>query len=284
MDRYKESNSNESYSRSDKNKDLYNDFANSTKYTNFSDVTNANAVDLENAKKNYKTREGYHQMKAYGNVIPTPKSKKQLDDIEYLYQDRENRVYDINSVLQEARKNKEIDANSKMRKLKDDSYNAITGIDIADLEEYRKEKEQKLRYPDEEELKELIDTISSKTMMEEVSKATNTDLFSDLLATKAMDKVSSKEEESLTLSKEILDKEQLKKITEEESYETKEETIPKGADKEFYTRSMDLSDKDFEMDIDFNKKGMPLGLKVFLTLIMLVTIGVGAYLIWKNFG
>ncbi len=302
MDRYNNTSEVKTYSRSDKNKDLYDNLGNNTRYTNITDVMTANAIDLTNASKNTNTREGYHQVKEYKNIetIPVPKVKKELDEFNYLYKDRENRIYDVNRVLEEARKNrKEIDDKEDKRKLKDSSYNIITSLNKEELEKYRQEHLKKVRTPKEEELRELIDTITSKTLAGEIDKATSVDLLSDLMATNIMDKVEApiqdteefdeKTDSELELSKEVLDKDQLeeiKKVTVKDLENKQEEVETKlvNADTDFYTRSMDLSNEDFEMDTDFQEKRMPLILKVFLIIIVIAALAVAGYFIWKNFG
>ncbi len=291
MDRYKEETQQQQISRRNKNQELYKNIGSNTRYANFTDVTNANAIDLSQASKNYRTREGYHQMKEYEPIMPTLKVKKELDEFNYLYQDRENRVYDINSVLEEARKNREEkDDLEEKRKLKNTSYNILASLNPEELEKYRQEKVER---PKESELKELIDTITSKTLAGEIDKATGVNLLSDLMATNVMDKVEKpapeKEptkmievEDKLALSKEILDKEQLEKIKQVQEDKKEEEPLLKGADSDFYTRSMDLSDKDFEMDQEFKEKKLPLPLKIILIIIVLAIIAVSAYFIWKN--
>ena len=107
MDRYNDER-NVQFKRSDKNQELYQNISRNSKYTNITDVTNANAFEINsNRSSNYKSREAYQQMKKYQNVEPVPRVKKELDDFNYLYQKNENKVYDINSVLEEARKNRQ---------------------------------------------------------------------------------------------------------------------------------------------------------------------------------
>ena len=74
-------------SRSDKNKELYEDLGRNTKYTNFTDIEQVNAIDLDIASKSYRTREGYHQIKDYSEILEKPKVKRELDEFNYLYQD-----------------------------------------------------------------------------------------------------------------------------------------------------------------------------------------------------
>lgn len=303
MERYEKEEQGQTARRSNKNQELYENIGRNTKYTNFTDVTNANAFDLGTAQKNYRTREGYHQIKEYNDFVPEPKVKKELDEFNYLYQDHENKVYDINSVIAEAKKNRiKKDEMEAKRKLKNTNYNILASLNPEELEKYRKEKVERTK-PDEEELRELIDTITSKTLAGEIDQRTSVDLLSDLMATNMMDRVEMPQkdeeespedeienepedteeiEEKLSLSKEILDKDQINKVN-----KLKEEkgsgSIMDESDTDFYTRSMDLSDKDFEMDDEFKEKKMPLAIKIILIILVIAVIAVAGYFIYKNF-
>ena len=300
MERYEKETQQETSRRSSKNKELYENIGRNTKYTNFTDVANANAFDLGTAQKNYRTREGYHQMKEYSDTfIKEPKVKKEIDNFNYLYKDHENKIYDINSVLEEAKKNRvKKDELEAKRKLKNTNYNILASLNPEELEKYRKEKVERTR-PDEEELRDLIDTITSKTLAGEIDQATSVDLLSDLMATNMMDRVEKPEkdespkekneeedeeeiEERLSLSKEILDKEQLDKVNQLKDQE-KTGSIMDGSDTDFYTRSMDLSDKDFEMDDEFKEKKIPLVVKIILIILIIAVIAVAGYFIYRNF-
>ena len=56
----------------------------------------------------------------------------------------------------------------------------------------------------------------------------------------------------------------------------------KGKDPDFYTRSMDLSDKDFNMSDDFKEKQLSLPMKIFIFLLILAVIAVSSYFIYKR--
>ncbi len=283
MDRYKDidNTNNQEFRRSDKNRELYQNVGTNTKYTNFTDVSRANAVSLDDAKRNYRTREGYKTIKEYGDVVKQPKIKKELDEFNYLYQDHENRVYDINSVIEKAKANRsERDELEAKRKLKNTNYNILASLNPNELEKYRKEKVERNK-PDEHELKGLIDTITSKTLAGEISKETGIDLLSDLMATSAIDKITP--EESLDLSNEIIDKESLKKIENAKEKEVTNNNELKDLDKSFYTKSMDLSDKDFDFDDeDEHEKKVPTIIKVILIIILLALVGFGIYFVLQN--
>lgn len=244
-------------------------------------------------------------MKEYNTFISEPKVKKELDEFNYLYQDHENKVYDINSVIAEAKKNRiKKDELEAKRKLKNTNYNILASLNPEELEKYRKEKVERTK-PDEEELRSLIDTITSKTLAGEIDQATSVDLLSDLMATNIMDRVEKPEpdsdkstdddeidedtfeetgeiEERLSLSKEILDKDQIEKVN--KLKEDKESgSIMDESDTDFYTRSMDLSDKDFEIDDEFKEKKLPTAVKIILIILIIAVIAIAGYFIYKNF-
>lgn len=357
MDRYKDETPDRP-NRYEKNQELYQDIASNTKYTNITDVTNSNAFEINGFKNkgSYTSRESYQQMKKYKNVESVPRIKKELDDFNYLYKIDDKKVYDINIVLEEARKNRqEKDKLEEKRKLKNTSYNILADLNIEELEKYKTEKIKKIMTPEEEEFRDLIDTIASKTLAGEIDKETSVNLLSDLMATSVMDKVedanslgydnesyedkeSNKEETEEQVSNEeqnIDEKEELDKvkniIEENKTLEEKldsykelkgqetekinsdsieekkqekqndnsmslsEDTLkeiekrkdeePKtlsGADKDFYTRSMDLSDEDFEMDNEFKEKSMPITLKILIAILVIALIAVAAYFIYKR--
>lgn len=307
MDRYNEE-SNNRPNRYEKNQELYQDIATNQKYTNITDVTNANAFEINNSNRSYTSRESYQQMKKYQNVEPVPRVKKELEDFNRLLKNDEKKVYDINSVLEEARKNRqEQDKLESKRKLKNTSYNILADLNQEELEKYREEKKKKIMTPEEEEFTDLINTIASKTLAGEIDKATSINLLSDLMATSVMDKVEDKSSLGLEedIEKEKQEKEELeeKEDSEEEKDKTEDLSLSKekleeiaqkkyeiekntqkltGADNDFYTRSMDLSDEDFEMDDEFKDTGMPLILKIIIVVLIIALIAVAAYFIYQR--
>ena len=330
MDRYNEETTTPKVSRSNRNKDLYENIGNNTRYTNITDVTNSNAIDITNTNKEYKTREDYQNMKKYSTDIPTPKVKKDLENFNNVYK-HENRVYDINNVLEEARKNRQEDDLEEKRKLKNNSYNILANLSKEDLEKYREEKKNRMMH-DDEELRELIDTIASNTLAGEIEAAS--DLLSDLMATSILDKVGRPEDaeeddkvklvietEEITITptddeleentddsqndEPVLKQEDLEKIIEtikEEKEEQDEVTITKEEpveeideekeehkedeieikektkkQEDFYTRSMDLSEEDFDLEEEFKDKNIPVFVKILILVVLVAAIAAVIY-------
>ena len=284
MERYDTSNRSTVRSRTEKNKDLYNDLGRLEKYTTLTDVSKIDAVELNAAKKNYRTREGYHSLKDYDmNIEEKPKERKELDEFNFLY-NNEHKTYDINKVLEEAKELREKDALEKKRKLHNEKYNILESSE-EDLEKFK--EETKLRHKpieNEEELEELIHTITSKELREEIDKAESNDnnsLLSDLMATNVNEEV----------LKPIATKIEDKKIEEDpkklDKVKEKTMSLKDEIDKSFYTKSLDLSEEDFETDDEeeeFVKPSKFLGfLKFLFSLILILAVGFGVYYVITNF-
>ena len=288
MDRYKDDISQQE-KRSEKNKDLY---QNTKKYTNITDVATSNVYEINNSNNNKEsktTRENYQKLRKYQMIDEVPKVKKELEDFKYLYQRNEDKIYDINSVLEAARKNKKDKDNlEEKRKLKHTSYNVFSGVNLEELLKYREEKKKRVETEEEKGIRELVDTIASKTLAGEIDKKTSVDLLSDLMATNMLDKVSASDEleNDEEKTEEIEDTQTDDKINLDEIKDLEEKSLEdtqdKKIDKEFYTRSMDLSEEDFEMDNEFAETKVPLGLKIFIFIIILAVVAVAAYFIYKK--
>ena len=285
MERYDNSNVNRVRSRTEKNKDLYNDLGRLEKYTTLTDVSKIEAVELNAAKKNYRTREGYHSLKDYDINVEKPTVKKELDEFNFLYDD-EHKTYDINKVLEEAKELREKDSKEKKRKLQNEKYNILESSK-EDLEKFK--EETKLRHKpieNEKELEDLIHTITSKELREEIDKreAENNDnnsLLSDLMATNVNEEVLKPIATKIEDSKVEEDTKQIEKVKE------KTMSLKDKIDKSFYTKSLDLSEEDFETDDEeeeFVKSSKFLGfLKFLFSLILILAVGFGVYYVITNF-
>lgn len=251
-------------SRTKRNENLYDDLGGIETYTNFTDVSKIEAIPLSSIRENKDKREGYRYLKDY-DLVEERKERKELDDFNYLYKDvRSN--YDLKATLREARETREKDELEKKRKLKNEKYNILESSEEA-LQKFI--KEQELRHKpieNEEELEELINTITSKEIREELDKEKETSLLSDLMATSNLEDVvepiKEEEKESKEISKPLKDE----------------------IDKSFYTKSMDLSSGDFFDDEEVTKEPVIMTiLRVILSLILIVAVGFAVYYVVTNF-
>ena len=285
MDRYGYGEDNHN-SRLDKNQELYQNISNNVIYTNLEEIKNANAFDISQSNNSgHTTREDYQKIQRYKDLEDVPPSKKELDDFNYFYQKKEKKIYDINSVLEEARKNRNNSTLSESKKKLVSAYNILLNSDKKELEKYREEKKKRLLTPEEEEIREIINTIASKTLAGEIDRATSVDLLSDLMATNMLDTVSSSKELSSDDIKEDKD-EEIESLDEEdkEDDDKSDEKEEKESDEitDFYSKSLELNNNDLDLSMEFQEKSLPLFLKILIILVILSLIVVAIIFIYNR--
>lgn len=269
MDKYNNYSNKKEIRRTNKNKDLYDNFYTNNNYFEERGQV-SNAYEYDSNLSPYSSRSNYQKVKDYRQLLK-PKEISSKEELKrYLELDEETNL-DLNEIMQKAKRNRDIEEQEeeRKRKIRNSQYNIFEG---ATLEELKKRKEEIDKEKDE--IEDLINTISSKTLKEDIEKEASKDLLSDLMSDDETDKVGTTDDNSViteSVSKLILDKEA----------ERKEKSEVSDIDRSFYTKSMDLSDEDFETDDEFaelnDKKHT--GIKVFLVLVLLIVISVAIYLI-----
>lgn len=277
MQRYEENSENKgARTRTSRNQELYQDLGKTEKYTTFTDVSKIEAIDLEEAKRNYHTRQGYHQAREYNFFEEEkPKVRKELDEFNYLYPKEEKKSYNLNEVLSEAKRQREKDDLERKRKLHNEKYNILESSQ-EDLEKFKKEVKKTIKpVENEEELEELIHTITSKELREKIDKEKETSLLSDLMATSNLDEVVEAVPEKTETQHKI---EPIKK--------EEDKTKPLEIDKSFYTKSLDLTEEDFDDEEEGEKKKTPvilIFLKLLLSIAIIGGVGIGVYYFVTHF-
>lgn len=271
MDKYRFAPDTPTQSRSEKNQDLYKELYTNKILVDFSNAKNSNVIDLDNVSRTFShgKREDFQRSKLLKSDDIDTKSKKdyslfQQDSISF---DDEDKSYNINDVLEEAKKNRvEADESDKKRHLKTVEYNILSDLNQEKLKQYH-EKKQKLSKAEEENLEELIHTITSNSLRKKIDD----ELLTDLLPTQEM--------ETLVSDKLAKDTEDQNEVNADVMEDDTEEM-----DKSFYTKSMDLSEEDFDLDEDrsfVEDKKMGIGQKIFLILLILVVLIVIGYVIFR---
>ena len=93
-------------------------------------------------------------------------------------------------------------------------------------------------------------------------------------------------EKTLEAFNNVLDDTNIKEIK-KKSRETRSEEIPTDSvldarDPDFYTRSMDLSDKDFVMDSEFSDKKLPVIVKILIFILIIALVAIAVYFIHQR--
>lgn len=263
MEKYQNTSSKKSsVKRTNKNQDLYNDFYTNTRYTNLDHYEDDHVIDFYSSSNNMGKREDYQKVKEYKELLPTKEVKTKEDLRKYLEED--HKVYDINRIIATAKQNRkeQEEEQERKRKLRNNSYNIFEGTTLEELKERRKKIEE-----EKEKIDEMINTISSEQLRQDIDTELEKELFSDLMPTQT--------------KKEVLADEVRQLMKETEDIEEKKEPTLQDIDRSFYTKSMDLSDADFEMDDELEQElnKNHTFLKILLILILFAVVGVAIYLL-----
>lgn len=273
LDRYKEDNNEiKTSSRLSKNKHLYDDLNNKIGFEELVDFNTQTRIELTSLNGPKQNRESYQQLKDYQNLIG---SKKETEPL--CVEDEEIKVFDINSVLEEARKNRsEVDDLEKKRKLKKEEYNILSDLNKKYLSNHNTKKDK----DEYEGLEELINTITSKTLVQDIKLEEEKDLFSDLVATSVDLQVKAPSENEKIDITGLIDTVNVDDDEEETTYKTGK------VENSFYTRSMDLSEHDFDFDEETERKtSVKHGILITVVIVLLlVIIAIVGYFILQHYG
>ena len=270
LDRYNDISKPTTNSRLLKNKHLYDDLNNKIGFEELVDFNTQTRIELTSLNEQRRSRESYQQLKDYQNLIGG-----RVEEVNTEKHEEEKKVFDINSVLEEARKNRnEIDELEKKRKLKNEEYNVLSDLNKKYLS---KPKEEKDEY---EGLEELINTITSKTLAQDIKKEEEKDegdLLSELVATNIDLQVKAPEEN---------EKIDITGLIDLEKDDDLDDTEEREVDNSFYTRSMDLSEHDFDFDEETERKSSAKrSVLIFaVTVVLIAIVAVVGYFALQHFG
>ena len=253
---------NNTISRTKKNQDIYE----SLKDSDFYNIkTNNNIKIIDDSPKEINVE----KIKKYILSINEEPPRKRTDlNIEQTItpieepKPKENKIYDINSVLEKARQSREQDyEKERYKKLRDTQYDILQKIKIYDSEEKPKRLEEEFNT----EERTLIDLINTVTMQKN-------ELLSELQGGKEEERTKGIEEEVNSGElKEEIEKQitsEVPKITEITSGINKE-----NIDKSFYTNPMSFSKNDFEVFDELEKTAKKNNFFVKFIIFLLILVG-----------
>lgn len=259
MERYYESN-HESPRRSRLNADLYHSiYEDNTEYSNIEGIARiekTNEIDIDRIREMLRQEE---EKKKKETLQPVFKKTIPMPTPEETTPVRNERNYDIRDILVKAKQEKNSDESDQYRALKNTQYNILKNIKLDD----RIGKKEYLEEEESDELKQLINTITSNKALNQLGdKELSLDLLDDL--------------KSETNTNTAVNTEAIRKILSEEKkkYDAPEEKISdtRELDKSFFTSSLNFSDEDFEdlRELGATYKRNNLLIKILIGIILLV--------------
>jgi len=292
MDKYHSESIPANQSRFQKNEHLYESLYNNKVVTEFSGINN-NVLDLTSGTSNSSNRrENYQKNKAsFPNYRADVVEEKVAfpNSIDKIIEDPSEKNYNINDILSEARKNRSLTSNDEKKRLKTVEYSILSDLSKEKLAEYRENK-KKMSKDEEENLEELIHTITSNSLRKKIDD----ELLSDLLPTEEDETIISKEllasiedTEDIALEKNKVNEDSDKENSDKEDF-LKDTTNEMEIDRSFYTKSMDLSKEDFEIDDDdsdddsfLEESKMSTTKKIFLVCFIVLVIAIVGYIVYR---
>lgn len=275
-------------SRTERNQDLYKEVGK----TEISKIrTNNNIRIIDDQPKEI----DIEKIKDYINKLneDEPKKKKvvvdPVDTGEIQLDEDDEKIYDINAVLEKAKEEKQTTyEEEKHKRLRDTEYDILSKIDLEKEQNKRSSKtfkEEELE-AEEELLTEKDVEENEKTLMDLINTVTiakdDVDLLSELTTSD-----DAKEEETGTIEEEIEKaeaadvhiskipneaKQEIKVIEENLNKKERDKTINDEIDKSFYTNSMSFSKKDFEGFEDLESSVKKNNALVVLAIIVLLLV------------
>jgi len=292
MDKYHSESIPANQSRFQKNEHLYESLYNNKVVTEFSEINN-NVLDLTSGTSSSSNRrENYQKNKAsFPNYRADVVEEKVAfpNSIDKIIEDPSEKNYNINDILSEARKNRSLTSNDEKKRLKTVEYSILSDLSKEKLAEYRENK-KKMSKDEEENLEELIHTITSNSLRKKIDD----ELLSDLLPTEEDETIISKEllasiedTEDISLEKNKVNEDSDKEDSDKEDF-LKDTTNEMEIDRSFYTKSMDLSKEDFEIDDDdsdddsfLEESKMSTTKKIFLVCFIVLVIAIVGYIVYR---
>lgn len=236
MDRYYEKPRNPR-ARSARNEELYKRIQDMDSYTNIEAVetiAKTNEIDISKVREMIKNRENYKKEREYRSAFNIKNDQPKQQQVNNFFEDEKN--YDIMDVLNKAKDSHEEDNTN--RSLKNTHYDVIKELNLRNN-----------NYDDsEEELKDLINTVTNK------NNSTDDDvgLLDDLTSNTMVGEASS-----------------IHKILEDEKKQQEKVENTSEMDKSFFTSAMSFSDKDFE---DLKNMGQHVKKNNLLLIIMIIIV------------
>lgn len=237
MDRYNNEVEENVNSRVDKNTSLYEDIKRSSfsRVTNNDNIrvieSNGKTIDINKIRKYILENKEEPRVR---KIITVPEEKVETSKVS-----EEKKVYDINSVLEKARKSRELDyENERHKKISEQGYSVLN-----ELKEYEKEEDSYEEEGLNTEERTLVDLINTVT----VHKG-EVNLLEELMSSDKDEEVTSpikEEQEKSSLLTEIQSKQNIKETEKTQELVNLKQKI-NDIDKSFYTNSMSFSKEDFE--------------------------------------
>ena len=275
QDRYEQSDNKGKMTRTQKHKNLYNEINSKIGYSDVSSYETGTKIDLSNIDFDKLQRGEYQKVKEFKKIInnENEKNEEKKEKVPAI-----EKNFDLNAVLEEAKKNRKVDDELEKKRNLSGDESVLSSLNKKYL--HAKDFDEE----DSNELKEIIDTITSKTLVDDIKDEEEKELLSELLATTIdikLEQELSNEEINKLYGLDEEDKNE--KEEDKDEYEITDEldgnTNLSDLENSFFTHSVELKKEDLidddksEYEDDEDEKGDKKGIiKITLVIIVLLAL------------
>lgn len=261
MEKYYTNKSTSIKKRSQKNIDLYDNIYVESEYTNIEGIATMdknNEVDITKLKNTIKNRENYKRQKVFSRINEQP---EEIPETTKDFVEKEVKNYDIRDILSKAKDKKPVEDDSP-RSLDNTNYNILKDLKLNKTDKYKDFED--------DELKELINTITNTSMLNQMNdEELGLNMFN-------LENDTEEKLESSQTVKQLL----------EQARKYQENNTDSNLDQSFFTSSLNFSKDDFEDAENYVKekqKGKFIK-RIFLFVgLLAITVGIiiGVYFLIK---
>lgn len=267
--------------RAKRNASLYEEINSNIGYGEVKDFENEKVIDLSSLNVENPKREDYQAVKDYKEILS---KEEEIEETPETVKEEPKKEFDINAVLEEAKKNRKADEEKEKKRKLDGEENVLTSLN----RKYLHSKE--FNEEDSEDLKELINTITSKTLAQDIKDEEEKELLSDLLATTIDIKL--EQELSNDDINKLYDKDEKSDKDDDDDEIQIDENTSKKIENSFFTHSVEISKDDLDLDKDdiedeefdnIDNKGGVVKI-VLISIVLLALLLIIIYFVLKIFG
>ena len=267
--------------RTKRNASLYDEINNNIGYEEVKDFENEKVIDLSSLNVENPKREDYQAVKDYKEILNKDEEKEVVEET---IKEEPKKEFDINAVLEEAKRNRKADEEKEKKRKLDGEENVLTSLNRKYLHSKEFDEEES------EDLKELINTITSKTLAQDIKDEEEKELLSDLLAT-TIDIKLEQELSNQDINK-LYDKDEKSDKDDDDDDDEVDDKTNKKIENSFFTHSVEISkddldlDKDDEEDEEFDNiedKGGTVKI-ILISVVLLALLLIIIYFVLKIFG
>jgi len=241
----------EEIARTRKNQDLYEDIYNSLPSSNVAVLDNESEIDISKLKELSQNREGYKRVRQYQSILETDTTNDDQEEYD-IYEDIDNKVYDINMILEDAKSKRGTSERERYRNLRNTQYDILSKLNLNEQPEI--EEMSTDFFTQDKTMKELVASICNNSLEDDTVESkskTAVDLFEDL-----------KGGENTILTEAITNTETVKVTTEEENT--------------FYTDRLNFTKDDFDgfQNLQTNVKKNNKLMKVLISILTIILVAI----------